>query len=89
MHSQKTYLFPYFIIFSEKNQLICQKNEKKRKNNRLKIGWYYAIMKGQMRALIQKMPENTRNTAPRGICYIITNAILIFKKIKKMPSGGI
>jgi hypothetical protein len=54
MHFQKTYLFPYFIIFSEKNQLICQKNEKKRENNRLKVGWYYAIMKGQMRALIQK-----------------------------------
>jgi hypothetical protein len=54
MLSQKTYLFPYFIIFSGKNQLIRQKNEKKRKNNRLKVGWYYAIMKGQMRALIQK-----------------------------------
>lgn len=48
----KTYIFPYFIIFSEKNQLNDQKNGKKKENNRLKVKQCYAIIKSQIKALV-------------------------------------
>jgi hypothetical protein len=84
MHSQKVYVFPYFIIFSVKNQPKSQKNRKKKKNNRLKVELRYAIMSLQTKALHEKMLENTQVSAPRGICYYITNEIFFFLKNEKI-----